>query len=62
MTVMIRSDISGISDMSRSMTSRGTSMARVGLVVRSRLLQFPPPSSGISAMNWVGPMVEGTRR
>ena len=56
---MTMSDISGISDISRSISSRGTSITAVSLTARIGIDQLPPFRNAISPMNWVGPRVNG---
>lgn len=61
-TVMTMSESSGISDIRRNISKRGTSITRVLHAARKGMAQLPPPRSGISAMYCVGPSVALTRR
>ena len=56
---MTMSDISGISDISRSISGRGTSITVVSRTARMGIDQFPPFRNAISPMNCVGPSVDG---
>lgn len=59
---MMMSDISGISDIRRSIAGRGTSVTAVSALARIGIDQTPPFRNEISPMNWVGPSVEGRCR
>ena len=59
---MTMSDISGISDINRSMSIRGTSITVVSVTARIGISQLPPFRNEISAMNWVGPSVDAIWR
>src|ERR1700760_4701 len=59
---MMMSDISGISDINRSIVGRGTSIARISRTARSGIDQLPPLRNEISARNCVGPRVDGRVR